>query len=176
MRAASQTSGAEGRSSFRSQISDAGSFADLRPAHSDTRSLRDMRVDHRGRDILAAREILDRRPPRNRSCRLVRGDLGNAAQRLKQESGNGLYVGGVTLPLTLTGLGLIDAYDHRASEARAGARGDVVRGALEACRAEARKPAGVPLARWCCGMCQGGTRWMLPPMGANGLAVCRHPV
>jgi len=39
---------------------------------------------------------------------LVRGDLGKAVQQLKQESGKGLGTGGVTLPLALAELGLID--------------------------------------------------------------------
>ena len=33
---------------------------------------------------------------------LVRGDLGNAVQQLKRESGKGLFVGGVKLPLALS--------------------------------------------------------------------------
>ena len=45
------------------------------------------------------------------NAELVRGDLGNAVQQLKRESGNGLFVGGVTLPLALTELGLIDEYE-----------------------------------------------------------------
>ena len=42
---------------------------------------------------------------------LVRGDPRNAVQRLKREPGNGLYVGGVTLPKALAELGLIDEYE-----------------------------------------------------------------
>jgi dihydrofolate reductase len=42
---------------------------------------------------------------------LIRGDVGEAVQRLKDEPGEGLYVGGVTLPLALTELGLIDEYE-----------------------------------------------------------------
>jgi dihydrofolate reductase len=42
---------------------------------------------------------------------LVRGDLGQAVQRLKQEPGMGLWVGGVSLPLALADLGLIDEYE-----------------------------------------------------------------
>src|SRR6202451_2675254 len=42
---------------------------------------------------------------------LVRGDLGKSVQQLKRESGNGLLVGGVTLPLALAELGLIDEYE-----------------------------------------------------------------
>ena len=42
---------------------------------------------------------------------IVRGDLGKAIQQLKQESGEGLFVGGVKLPMALTELGLIDDYE-----------------------------------------------------------------
>ena len=45
------------------------------------------------------------------NAQLVRGDLGKAVQQLKRESGKGLFVGGVTLPLALAELGLIDEYE-----------------------------------------------------------------
>src|SRR5215208_184254 len=45
------------------------------------------------------------------NAELVRGDLGEAVQQLKQQSGKGLFVGGVKLPLALTELGLIDEYE-----------------------------------------------------------------
>ena len=45
------------------------------------------------------------------NAQLVRGDLGTAIQQLKQESGKGLFVGGVKLPLALAELGLIDEYE-----------------------------------------------------------------
>ena len=45
------------------------------------------------------------------NAELVRGDLGKAVQQLKRESGKGLLTGGVTLPLALTELGLIDEYE-----------------------------------------------------------------
>jgi dihydrofolate reductase len=45
------------------------------------------------------------------NAELVRGDLGEAVEQLKQESGQGLFVGGVKLPLALTELGLIDEYE-----------------------------------------------------------------
>ncbi len=45
------------------------------------------------------------------NAELVRGDLGEAVQRLKQAPGKGLLVGGVKLPLALTELGLIDEYE-----------------------------------------------------------------
>src|SRR4029450_3365479 len=44
------------------------------------------------------------------NAELVRGDLGKAVQQLKRESGKGLLVGGVKLPLALAELGLIDEY------------------------------------------------------------------
>ena len=45
------------------------------------------------------------------NAELVRGDLGMAVQQLKRESGKGLFVGGVKLPLALAELGLIDEYE-----------------------------------------------------------------
>ena len=45
------------------------------------------------------------------NAELLRGDLETAVEQLKQESGMGLFVGGVTLPLALAELGLIDEYE-----------------------------------------------------------------
>jgi dihydrofolate reductase len=45
------------------------------------------------------------------NAELVRGDLAEEVRRLKREHENGLYVGGVTLPLALADLGLIDEYE-----------------------------------------------------------------
>jgi len=45
------------------------------------------------------------------NAELVRGDLGTFVQQLKREPGNGLLTGGVTLPLALAELGLIDEYE-----------------------------------------------------------------
>jgi dihydrofolate reductase len=45
------------------------------------------------------------------NAELVRGDLGQAVEQLKRESGKGLFVGGVKLPLALAELGLIDEYE-----------------------------------------------------------------
>ncbi|WP_018684630.1 dihydrofolate reductase family protein [Actinokineospora enzanensis] len=42
---------------------------------------------------------------------LVRGDLAEAVERLKREPGEGLFVGGVRLPMALAELGLIDEYE-----------------------------------------------------------------
>ncbi len=45
------------------------------------------------------------------NAELVRGDLAEAVRQLKREPGNGLLVGGVTLPLALADLGMIDEYE-----------------------------------------------------------------
>ena len=45
------------------------------------------------------------------NAELLRGDLGDAVRELKREQGNGLYVGGLQLPLALAELGLIDEYE-----------------------------------------------------------------
>jgi len=46
------------------------------------------------------------------NAELIRGkDLERAVRDLKRQPGNGLLLGGVTLPLALAGLGLIDEYE-----------------------------------------------------------------
>jgi dihydrofolate reductase len=45
------------------------------------------------------------------NAELVRGDLATAIRGLKEKSGNGIALGGVTLPLALAELGLIDEYE-----------------------------------------------------------------
>jgi dihydrofolate reductase len=45
------------------------------------------------------------------NAELVRGDLATAVRQLKRESGKGLFVGGLKLPLALAELGLIDEYE-----------------------------------------------------------------
>jgi len=45
------------------------------------------------------------------NAELVQGDVEHAVRRLKDEPGEGLWVGGVTLPLALADLGLIDEYE-----------------------------------------------------------------
>ena len=45
------------------------------------------------------------------NAELLRGNLGEAVYQLKQQPGKGLYTGGVTLPLALAELGLIDEYE-----------------------------------------------------------------
>ena len=45
------------------------------------------------------------------NAEFVRGDLATAVLQLKQESGKGLFLGGVKLPMALAELGLIDEYE-----------------------------------------------------------------
>lgn len=45
------------------------------------------------------------------NAELVRGDLVKAVRELKQRPGNGIFVGGVKLPLALAEAGLIDEYE-----------------------------------------------------------------
>ncbi|GAA2749126.1 dihydrofolate reductase family protein [Amnibacterium kyonggiense] len=45
------------------------------------------------------------------NAELLRGDLGRAVSRLKEQPGGPLWVGGVTLPRALADLGLIDEYE-----------------------------------------------------------------
>jgi dihydrofolate reductase len=45
------------------------------------------------------------------NAELIRGDLAEAVERLKAEPGAAIQVGGVTLPLALADLGLIDEYE-----------------------------------------------------------------
>ncbi len=45
------------------------------------------------------------------NAELVRGDLVGAVEELKRQPGDGLYVGGVKLPLALAERGLIDEYE-----------------------------------------------------------------
>jgi dihydrofolate reductase len=54
------------------------------------------------------------------NAELLRGDLGKAVQQLKRESGKGLLVGGVKLPLALAELGLIDEYEFMVQPRLAG--------------------------------------------------------
>ena len=45
------------------------------------------------------------------NAELLDGDVGEAVRRLKQEPGEGLFLGGVQLPRSLAELGLIDEYE-----------------------------------------------------------------
>ena len=54
------------------------------------------------------------------NAELVQGDLAQGFQHLKRESGEGRWVGGVTLSLVLADLGLIDEYEFLAQPVLAG--------------------------------------------------------
>ena len=54
------------------------------------------------------------------NAELVPGDLRSAVQSLKEQPGEGLWVGGVTLPLALADLGLIDEYEFLVQPVLAG--------------------------------------------------------
>jgi dihydrofolate reductase len=54
------------------------------------------------------------------NAELVRGDLAQAVQQLKEEPGKGLFLGGVKLPLALAELGLIDEYEFMVHPVLAG--------------------------------------------------------
>jgi dihydrofolate reductase len=45
------------------------------------------------------------------NAELLHGDVGSAVQALKRDPGNGILVGGVTLPRALAERGLIDEYE-----------------------------------------------------------------
>ena len=63
--------------------------------------------NRRGKEVRRV-ETLDRV---DWNAELLRGDLGSAVQKLKQQSGKGLFVGGVMLPQALAELNLIDEYE-----------------------------------------------------------------
>ncbi|GEP48692.1 deaminase [Microbacterium saccharophilum] len=70
------------------------------------------------------------------NAELVRGDLGPAVEHLKQGSGEGLWVGGVTLPLALADLGLIDEYEFVVQPVLAGHGPRLLAGLRERIRLE----------------------------------------
>lgn len=65
------------------------------------------------------------------NAELVHGDVGPAVQRLKQEPGGTLSVGGVTLPLALADLGLIDEYEFLVQPVIAGHSPTLLAGLVE---------------------------------------------
>jgi dihydrofolate reductase len=72
-------------------------------------SIKKAPMNHASRKKYVVSSTLDRV---DWNAELVPGDdLGTAVQQLKQESGKGLLVGGVQLPLALAELGLIDEYE-----------------------------------------------------------------
>jgi dihydrofolate reductase len=70
------------------------------------------------------------------NAELVQGDLAQPIQQLKKESGEGLWVGGVTLPLALADLGLIDEYEFLVQPVLAGHGPTLLAGLHERIRLE----------------------------------------
>ncbi|MCR2799978.1 dihydrofolate reductase family protein [Microbacterium sp. zg-Y818] len=70
------------------------------------------------------------------NAELVRGDLAQEVQRLKQQPGEGLWVGGVTLPRALADLGLIDEYEFLVQPVIAGHGPTLLAGLRESVRLE----------------------------------------
>jgi dihydrofolate reductase len=84
------------------------------------------------------------------NAELVRGDLLYAIQQLKAlpgGPGNGLFVGGVKLPLALAELGLIDEYEFLIQPPARGPRANIVRGPLKVRRPETHQPTRIHLRR-----------------------------
>ena len=79
------------------------------------------------------------------NAELVRGDLGKAVQQLKRESGKGLFVRGVKLPLALAELGLIDEYELVVHPRLAGHGPTLFAGLSRHVDLKPVKPAGAPL-------------------------------
>jgi hypothetical protein len=75
----------------------------------------------------------------------VRWDLGKAVQQLKRESGEGLFVAGVKLPLAVTELGLIDEYEFVVQPRLASHGPTLFAGLSKHVSTDAREPAGVRL-------------------------------
>ena len=63
--------------------------------------------------ISAAKKYLvsSTREPDGWNTEALRGDPADAVRKLKEQPGDALYVGGVTLPLALADAGLIDEYE-----------------------------------------------------------------
>ena len=70
------------------------------------------------------------------NAELLKGELGQAVERLKQVPGKGLFVGGVTLPLALADLGLIDEYVFLVQPVIAGHGPSLLHGLRERIRLE----------------------------------------
>jgi dihydrofolate reductase len=71
------------------------------------------------------------------NAELVQGDLERMVLRLKQEPGDSLWVGGVTLPRALADLGLIDEYEFLVHPVLAGHGPTLLAGLRERIQLEA---------------------------------------
>jgi dihydrofolate reductase len=92
------------------------------------------------------------------NAELVRGDLGEGVQRLKGESGKGLFVGGVKLPLALAELGLIDEYEFVVQPRIAGHGPTLLAGLSTYVDLKLVSRLEFASGRWRCGMSREGSR------------------
>jgi len=91
------------------------------------------------------------------NAELVRGDLGKAVQQLKRESGEGLFVAGVKLPLALTELGLIDEYEFVVQPRLAGHGPTLFEGLSKYVDLKLVSRLEFGSGRWRCGMSREGS-------------------
>ena len=100
------------------------------------------------------------------NAELVRGDLGKAVQQLKRESGKGLLVGGVKLPLALAELGLIDEYEFVVQPRLAGHGPTLFAGLSKHVDLRLVSRLEFGSGRWRCGMSREDRHWAcLAPVG-----------
>ena len=95
------------------------------------------------------------------NAELVRGDLGKAVQQLKRESGKGLLMGGVKLPLALAELGLIDEYEFLVQPRLAGHGPTLFAGLSKRVDLRLVSRWSTARGRWRCGMSREGNHWEL---------------
>ena len=91
------------------------------------------------------------------NAELVRWDMGKAVQQPKRESGNGLFVGGVQLPLALAELGLIDEYEFVVQPSLVGHGPTLFAGLSKRVDLKLVSQWGSGRGRWRCGMSREGS-------------------
>ena len=84
---------------------------------------------------------------------------GTAIQQLKRESGKGLLVGGVKLPLALAELGLIDEYEFMVHPRLAGHGPTLFAGLSKHVDLRLVNRLEFGSGRWRCGMSREGSHW-----------------
>ncbi len=95
--------------------------------------------------------------------------LEEAVQQLKRESGKGLFVGGVKLPLALTELGLIDEYEFVVHPRLAGQGPTLFAGLSKYVDLELVRRLEFDSGRWRCNMSREGSHRVVRP----SLLACR---
>ena len=100
------------------------------------------------------------------NAELVRGDLGEAVQQLKRDTGRGLFVGGVKLPLALAELGLIDEYEFVVHPRLTGHGPTLFAGLSKYVDLKLVSRLEFGWGRWRCGMSREGSHWAVKPESA----------